>query len=613
MERAVGIQNGVISVESAPGPSPLLEVNGLSVDYRIGRSGRLPALRDVSFSLGRGAVLGVVGETGSGKTTLALTLMGLLKTAAIDGRVLHSGQVLPVENEEAMRPVRWKEIALVFQAAGTGFDPVYRTGEQVGEPLMASCGWGRQPARAKAFELWREVGLPAERFDHYPHELSGGEKRLAMLAMALVCDPELLILDEPTAGLDSFTCSEILALLRRLRESRRLSMIIITHRLSDLSGLADQTAVLYAGRLLEMGDTDRVLSAPGHPYTWGLVNAYPTMKRARDLWGIRGEPPDPMHLPLGCPFTPRCTQAAEVCSQEPPELQMHGSRLLACHLGGLQKLLEVRGLSRSFRSKNGPPLRAVQGASLSLNEGEVVALIGRTGSGKSTLAKLIVGLLEPDCGEAFLQGRPLLGLQGTALRSAQQRLQLVFQDPFDALSPRLPVLEIVREPLDINGLGNTEERNARARAALADVRLPTDSGFLGKRSHELSGGQLQRVAIARAIVMRPKVLIADEPVAILDPSEQARVLRLLKDLQNEYGMGLLLISHDLALVRKVADRIVVMDRGVVVEDGPADEVISAASHQYTKSLLAAADATPASTSQVLAGETAGHDNGDGSE
>jgi peptide/nickel transport system ATP-binding protein len=448
-------------------------------------------------------------------------------------------------------------------------------------------------ARARAAALWDEVGLPSDRFDHYPHQLSGGEKRLAMLAMALACDPELLVLDEPTAGLDAFTREGALKLLRRLQQQRGLAMIVITHTLSDLPGLADRTMVLYAGRAVELADTRELLSRPRHPYSWGLVNAYPTMGRAKDLWGIRGEPPDPMDAPVGCAFAPRCTQTADRCLSSVPELELHDGRLVSCHLGGLQTLLEVRGLSKQFADQRGQPVQAVRGVDLRIEEGEVVALVGQTGSGKSTLSRLMVGLLEPDAGEVMLHGHSLRALRGDELVAARQQLQLVFQDPFDALSPRLSVLDLVREPLDIQGAGGRAERDAAAKVALGEVRLPTTPEFLSKRAHQLSGGQLQRVAIARALVLRPKVIIADEPVSMLDASEQARVLRLLKDLQNEHGTGMLLISHDIALVRKVADRILVMEKGVIVEEGPAEEVIDRPRHGYTRRLLAAAGAESA--------------------
>ncbi|MDQ6741127.1 MAG: ATP-binding cassette domain-containing protein, partial [Actinomycetota bacterium] len=337
----------------------------------------------------------------------------------------------------------------------------------------------------------------------------------------------------------------------------------------------------------ELGATLPLLDAPRHPYTWGLVNAYPRMDRAKDLWGIRGQPPDPMHPPGGCPFHPRCTQAVAQCTDEVPPVAQHDGRWLACHLGGMRQLLDVRGLTKAFRAV-GDSVVAVCGADLHVYEGEVVALVGQTGSGKTTLAKCLVGLYQPDAGQVIFEGRELHTLRGQVLQAAQRRIQMIFQDPYDALSPRMSVLELVREPLAIQRTGTRVEQDESCRAALAAVSLPVTPAFLAKYGHELSGGQLQRVAIARALVLRPKLIVADEPVAMLDASEQAKVLRLLKDVQNEHGLGLLLISHDLALVRKVADRIVVMRQGAIVEQGPSHQIINRPAHPYTRALIEAA-------------------------
>lgn len=562
----------------------LLDVRDLAVSYPVSSGVTARALQGVSFAVGRGEALGIVGESGSGKTTLALTLLGLTPTARVGGEVCFAGRPLPLGDEAAMRAIRWRRIALAFQASGSAFDPVYPVGDQVVEPLVAHLGLPAGEARRRALALWADVDLPPDRFAHFPHQLSGGEKQRAMLAMALACEPELLIVDEPTSGLDVLTRRHILELLRAMRARRGLTLIIISHALDDIAGLAERTLVLYAGRIAELGATGPVLDEPRHPYTVGLVNAYPRLDRAKDLWGIRGQPPDALDPPGGCPFHPRCTQAIARCAVEVPLLAPHDGRLLACHLGGLQTLLDVRGLSKAF--PDGPT--AVREASLTVREGEVVALVGQTGSGKTTLAKCLVGLYEPDTGAVFCEGQELRGLRGEALRAARRRVQLIFQDPYEALSPRLTVLELVREPLDIQRLGDRVARDTRARAALGDVRLPLSPAFLAKYAHELSGGQLQRVAIARALVLEPKLLVADEPVARLDPSEQARVLRLLKDVQNERGMGLLLISHDLALVRKVADRIVIMHQGAIVEAGPSHRIIDRPEHPYTRQLLAAA-------------------------
>ncbi len=571
----------------------MLEIVDLKVHYENPEAPERPirALDGLSLDLEAGESLGIVGETGSGKTTLALTLMGLVRRAAIQGRIRFQGEPLPVADEARMQRVRWRRIALAFQSVGSAFDPVYTIGQQIQEPIRLHLGMGEAQARVRVAELLEQVGLDRACADRYPHQLSGGEKQRAMVAMALSCDPDLLILDEPTSGLDVLTRSALVEMLSRLRRERGLTMVVISHELADIAHLTDRTLVLYAGRVVELGSTPHLLEDPAHPYLWGLTNAYPLMTRAKDLWGIRGALPDPGDPPAGCRFHPRCTQAIPQCREEvpvlaPPNPRFRGAgRRVACHRGGVVTLLAVEEVCRTFRN-GGQPIPAVRGACLTVREGEVVGLVGQTGSGKTTLARIIVGLERPDSGRIWFEDQELTAGGPEGWDRARQRMALVFQDPYEALSPRLTVLELVREPLDIRGLGTRSERDGRAQEALAAVNLPTGLDFLYRRPHELSGGQLQRIAIARALVTAPKLLIADEPVSMLDASEQAKVLRLLKHLQNERGMAMLLISHNLALVRKVCDRIAVMCAGEIVEEGPAHRLLESPGHPYTGSLVA---------------------------
>ncbi len=560
------------------------------------------AVDGVSFALLGGRALGIVGETGSGKTTIARALLGLHPPECVRGSVQLDGQELVGLPEEVWRAVRWRRIALVVQSVGTALDPVHRVGEQIAEPMRYHLGLSPAEATARAEALARCVGLEPRHLRAYPHQLSGGEKQRALLAMALSCDPEVLILDEPTSGQDVLSRARILALLKSLRRERagRLSLIVISHDLAAVAALTGEVAVLYAGKIVEIGPTDRVLQTPRHPYTWGLRNAYPNMTTARDLWGIRGVSPDPTNPPPGCRFHPRCTQAMERCRHEAPPFVETDGRWVACHLGGLQTLLRAEGVRKVFfgdgRSSGRTPsssdgtVEAVRRATLEIREGEMVALVGETGSGKTTLGRILVGLLSPDEGAVTLEGRDLLAARGEERKRMMRRVQFIAQDPFDAVSPRLTVAEIVREPLDIQRIGSPEEREEKVRRALEAVGLPTTSAFLNRRAHELSGGQLQRVVIARALVLEPKLLIADEPVSMLDPSEQAKVIQLLKSIQNERGMAMLLISHDLALVRKVADRIVVMHAGEIVEEGPGSRIVTASQHEHTRALVRAAPA-----------------------
>ncbi|MFN3762235.1 MAG: dipeptide ABC transporter ATP-binding protein [Anaerolineae bacterium] len=566
----------------------MLIVQGLQVTFPVdGRAG-IRAVDGVSFELGKGDALGIVGETGAGKTTLARALLGLHPPEWVRGSIRLDGRELVGLSEGEWRAIRWRRIALVIQSVGTALDPVYRVGEQIIEPMRFHLGLSPAEMQARAEELARRVGLEPRHLRAYPHQLSGGEKQRALLAMALSCDPDVLVLDEPFSGQDTLSRARLLGLLEQLRRDQRTGLLLISHDLSAVARLAEQTAVLYAGKLVEIGPTEAVFGDPRHPYTWGLVHSYPDMSTARDLRGIRGRPPDPDHPPTGCRFHPRCTQVVERCRHEEPPLVEVAGRRVACHLGGLQTLLRAEGLRKIFflnNSRSPDRVEAVQDVSLEIREGEVVALVGETGSGKTTLGQMLVGLLSPDGGRVILEGQDLTAARGEERRRRFRRIQLVPQDPFDAVNPRMTVAEIVREPLDIQKVGTPQEREEKARRVLEAVGLPTDPAFLSRRADELSGGQLQRVVIARALVLDPKLLIADEPVAMLDPSEQARVVNLLKEIQTERGLALLLISHDLALVRKVADRILVMQRGRIVEEGPGNRVITSPSHEHTRALI----------------------------
>jgi len=571
---------------------PLVSVRDLRVHLAAGpkRDGAVVrAVDGVSFDLAAGEALAIVGETGSGKTTIGRALLGLHPPGSTRGSICLAGRELVNLPEEDWRPLRWRRIAMAVQGAGSAFDPVYRIGEQIAEPLREHLGLPPAEAAERAGVLAGRVGLEPRHLRAYPHQLSGGEKQRAMLAMALSCAPEVLIVDEPTSGQDVLSRARLIELLRQVR--RETALILISHDLAAAAQVAGRVAVLYAGKLVEVGPAREVLDQPRHPYTWGLLNAYPNMTTARDLRGIRGIAPDPSDPPVGCRFHPRCTQAVELCRRaDPPLVQVKG-RLLACHLGGLQTLLQARDLRKAFSTNgNGDAVTAVRGASLEVYEGEVVALVGETGSGKTTLGRLLVGLLQADGGRVVFEGQDLAAVNGRARKALRRRIQFIAQDPFDAVSPRLTVAEIVREPLDVQKVGTAAERDQKVSGALQAVGLPGEPAFLQRRAHELSGGQLQRVAIARALVLDPKLIVADEPVSMLDASEQAKVINLLKEIQNERGMGLLLVSHDLALVRKVADRILIMRQGEIVEGGPANRVVARPQHDYTRALLQAAPA-----------------------
>jgi peptide/nickel transport system ATP-binding protein len=539
--------------------TPLLEVG----DLRVCFDDDVHALRGVSFALDEGETLAIVGESGAGKTTLAHALIGLVQPPQASGSVLLDGRELLGCDERSLRSLRWSTVSIALQ--GTPFNPVATVGSQVAEPLRERAGMGAAAANRRGAELAEEVLLDPTLLARYPHELSGGERRRATLAMALALDPRLVILDEPLGGLDPDTKVQLIGAIAAIAARRGLALIVISHDLPAAAQLAERAIVMYAGEIMEAGATQPVIERPAHPYSWALVNAYPVMSTTKDLRPIRGRPPDPRDVPPGCPFHPRCTQAEAICGDEHPPLARSRGREVSCHFGGLKTLLTAAGLQKTYRAGD-RSVRALQDVSLHLDEGEAIGLVGPSGSGKSTLALILCGHLAADAGEIVLEGRALSTSWRRDTRSRRRRIQLVMQDPWDALSPRLVVEDLVAEPLDFDGQPDEARRRTAVAEMLEAVGLPPSGSFLRAHVHELSGGQLQRIALARALVARPKLLVADEPTSMLDPSEQARLLVVLRELQVEMGLGLILVSHDIAVVRKVTDRVVVLEGGRVVEE-----------------------------------------------
>lgn len=563
----------------------MLEIKDLVVSYNGTR-----ILNGVNLKLLQGDSLAIIGESGAGKTTLGLAIMGFVE-GAVSGQILMKGINLTSLREEEMRSLRGKEVAMVFQNVEDALNPLHDIHGQVQEAMTVHLndsqndsqkgyqnGYqkdyqnsSKAAASTRAYRLLEAVGLDREKAESFPHQLSGGERQRALIAMALANDPEILILDEPTASLDSMTKSDILELLKAATAGK-ISMVI-THDISTAARLSKMMAVLYAGKIVEMGQTEDLLKNPRHPYTRGLTRSYPNMTTTKDLQGIPGRM---THGVGGCPFHERCTQKLEICVLREPALQELDGRLIACHRGGIVPLLRLKGITKTFGQRE-----VLKDVNVTLHEGETLAVVGESGSGKTTLARIAIGLYDPDIGEVLLEEERI----GKRDLEFYRKVQMIYQNPKESLSHRMNVFDLVKEPLDVQKLGSNEERKSRVKRALDEVELPADDHFLGRYPHQLSGGEAQRVAIARAMVLQPKLLIADEPTSALDASVQAKILRLVMDLQEQRGLSILFITHDIALARKVSDRMAVLHRGVIVEEGPTCEVIAGPQHEYTRMLL----------------------------
>lgn len=560
----------------------LLKINDLKCHY-LTDIDIVKAVDGISFEIKDGEILGIVGESGSGKTTIALGIMGLLpENIHFSGEILYRDEVISSLPESGMDRFRWKDIAIVFQNSLEVLNPVIKVGAQVTEPMLKHLDISPDKARSKCADLFQTVGLDSKWMDLYPHQLSGGMRQRVLLAMALSCDPKLLILDEVTSALDAFTRKEIRDLLVDLQKKNGYTMLMISHDITFVSSVASRIAVMYSGRVVEAGPVKDILISPRHPYTRGLVHSTPDIFVYKDLWGIPGDVPAGDEF-KGCPFSPRCTQKIDICNKASPVLmQAGGGREIACHRGGIAGLLEAKNLNFSYLLPNGEYLQAIDNVNLEVREGEVLAVVGQTGSGKSTLAHILANVIKPECGEVlFMNGNVSEGNYGNKVNG----IQIVFQDPFSSTSNRFTVLDAIKEPLYINKIGSNEDRLQMVKNALELVHLPSADNFLSKYCCELSGGQRQRVALARAMVMEPKLLIADEITSALDISTSANVLRLLKGLQNRRGFAMIYISHDLLLTLKIADRIAVMNSGKIVEMGNSHDVMLSPSDEYTKRLV----------------------------
>ncbi|KEZ75714.1 ABC transporter ATP-binding protein [Salinisphaera hydrothermalis] len=598
---------------------PLLSVADLSVGLATAAGETVWPVRGVDFELAHGEALGIVGESGSGKSMIMLALMGLLPANATRRatRIAFDGEdMATMADRRFAREYAGQRIGMIFQELMTSLNPVYPIGRQLIETTTLYHRGQADAARRRALELLERVGVPQPdvRMRQYPHQLSGGLRQRVMIAMALMNSPDLIIADEPTTALDVTIKAQVLELLAELRAELGTAMILVSHDMDAVARAVDRVAVMYAGSLVEAGPRDDVLRRPLHPYTQGLLECAPRADEPRGghrLGAIPGHVPSPFRRLERCAFSDRCSLAHDVCTQGEPALCEAGSRVYRCVLapnelaarpiaqrddtrpsepttGGdtARPILEIDHVTREFTTRNGwfgkaSTVAAVDNVNLALHSGEILALVGESGSGKTTLAKMMLGLLEPTAGTIRFESRPL---HDTRAVERARTIQPVFQDPDSSLNPLRTVGESIARPLVVHGKGNRAERAARVREVMNLVGLPEH--FIDRYPGQMSGGQKQRVAIARALVLEPKVLICDEPTSALDISVQAQILNLLLDLRARLDLTYFLITHDLAVVRYLATRVAVMQRGVIVESGPTERVFTRPEHDYTRELLA---------------------------
>lgn len=600
---------------------PIIKIRDLSVSFPS-ESGLVRAVRNLNLDLYAGEVLGLVGESGSGKSVTSLSVIGLLPpTAKVSGEVLFEGKNLLSLSDKEMSVHRGKDIAMVFQDPLSALNPVQTIGDQIAEAIHMHNDVSAHVALTQTVELLEAVGIPRpnERAKSYPHEFSGGMRQRVMIALAIANQPKVLLADEPTTALDVTVQAQILDVLKVAKEMTNAAIVLVTHDLGVVAGIADRVAIMYAGRVVELGEVSSVYASPAMPYTIGLLQSIPRIDAlgSARLASIAGSPPSPVNLPPGCAFAPRCPAASDVCNATVPELvDFSNERQAACvrledvrsrqNSGGLfpvglvhtaarstdsTPVIEVQGLSKTFPLMAGSLWRrragsvfAVDGVNLVLRAGRSLALVGESGCGKTTTLLQILDMVAPEAGTITVLGRDVSTLSKKDRLALRKDLQIVFQDPFASLDPRLPIGEAIAEPLKAFGVPK-DERNVRVRELMQLVGLNSD--HVSRYPSEFSGGQRQRIAIARALALKPQVVALDEPVSALDVSVRAGVLNLLAEIQEKLGVSYLFVSHDLAVVQHIVDDIAVMYLGSIVESGPVADVFANPQHPYTQALLSA--------------------------
>ncbi|WLB56226.1 ABC transporter ATP-binding protein [Bradyrhizobium japonicum] len=556
----------------AEAQAPVLSVAGLTTSFLRERQW-IPVVRDVSFDIAAKETVAIVGESGSGKSVTALSIMRLIpkESGRVEGRITLAGRDLLTLSEASMTDVRGNDVAMIFQEPMTSLNPVLTIGFQIAEALIQHRGLSRAAAEAETIRLLDRVRIPAaaSRFHEHPHRFSGGMRQRVMIAMALACKPKLLIADEPTTALDVTIQAQILELLKELQQEEGMSILFITHDMGVVAEIADRTVVMYGGQAVETDATARIFAAPSHPYTSALLAAVPRL-------GSMGGRTRPMRFPI----VDKVTGTSDEPAETPDTVSM-----------AERPLLEVANLTTRFPIHSGlfgkisGRVHAVENISFTLRAGETLALVGESGCGKSTTGRSILKLTEPDSGTVLVDGQDVLAMNARTLRDFRKQMQIVFQDPFASLNPRMSVGTAIAAPLQANGLATASQ--ARDKVADLLVRVGLTADMAARFPHEFSGGQRQRICIARALALGPKLIVADEAVSALDVSVKAQVVNLMLDLQASMGLAYLFISHDIAVVERMSHRVAVMYLGEIVETGPRAALFGNPQHPYTKKLMTA--------------------------
>ncbi|MDC5552284.1 ABC transporter ATP-binding protein [Acinetobacter baumannii] len=560
--------------------TPLLHIENLRVSFKGEDKQYIETVKGISFDIPTNTTVALVGESGSGKSVTSLATMGLLPVgqSKIDekSKIIFEGKDLLGLSRTEMRKICGKDIAMIFQEPMSSLNPVFTVGNQIAEVLCLHMGMSRKQARQRVLELLKEVGIPSPetKIDAYPNQLSGGQQQRVMIAMAIACEPKLLIADEPTTALDVTIQKQIINLLESLRQRRQMSMLFITHDLALVGEIADQVIVMRHGEIREQGTAEQVLEQPKDVYTRALLYCRPQMSQR------------PYRLPVTSDFM---RQENNILVEQSFDVSEIPERKRGLN-GDEHIILEVKDLKKSFYSRKGlfgkEEFQAVKGVSFKLAKGKTLGLVGESGSGKTTVGLLLMRLHQASGGQALIEGKDILSLTEKEFAKYQRKIQIIFQNPYASLNPRFTIGQILLEPMQIHGIGKDDaERKQIALGLLERVNLPEQAYY--RYPHEFSGGQRQRIAIARCLTLKPEILICDESVSALDVSVQAQVLNLLQDLQDEFGLSYIFISHDLSVVKYISDQVMVMNHGEVVEIANSDELYAHPQHDYTKRLLQA--------------------------